>query len=310
MTRSLIWLAVGMYGFILGMKWMRAGLERLAIGNLPSILKRFVDTPTKGMLTGLIVSVLLQSSGAVTVITIGLVSVGTLSFADSIGIILGANVGTTVTAQMIALDLDRFALPIFLIGLTLRIFGKKFYRHIGQALVGFGMLFACLTVMTDALQPMTRSAWFMNLLQTSATNPLLGVIAGASLTALVQSSSATTALTIALASGQLVSLEGAIAIVLGNNIGSCITAVIASIGNPVTAKQVATAHILLNALGVAVFLPFIDPFAELNRMLAPTIALQVAMAHTLFNVLSSLAAWPLARPFARFIEWLVPATAD
>jgi phosphate:Na+ symporter len=309
MLHSLCMLAIGLYGFILGMKWMRSGLEQLAVGRLPEILKRFVNTPTKGLFTGLVVSVLMQSSGAVTVITIGLVSVGTLTFADSIGIILGANVGTTVTAQMIALDFDRFALPIIGIGLAMRILCKKPFRQIGQAFFGFGTLFACLSLMTVALQPLARSDWFMNILQTSASNPLLGVAAGALLTALVQSSSATTALTIALATEHLVSLDGAVAIVLGNNIGSCITAIIAAIGNPIPARQVAMAHVVLNVLGVALFLPFIDPFSELNRLLAPTVALQVAMSHTLFNVLSSLIVWPFARPFARLIEWLVPDPA-
>ncbi|UOF88919.1 Na/Pi symporter [Fodinisporobacter ferrooxydans] len=307
MIYAVIKLAIGMYGLILGMHWMRSGLEELAADKLPIWIQRFVKTPTRGLFTGIFITLLLQSSGAVTVITIGFVSIGTITFADSIGVILGTNIGSTITAQMIALQLDRMAIPILGIGFLVMICCKRPLRHIGQALFGFGMIFTSLAFMTASLQPLAQSGWFRGLLQTSAANPLLGVLAGAFLTALVQSSSATTALTIALSSQHLVALPGAIAIVLGNNIGTCVTAVLAAIGNPIQARQVALAHVLLNVAGVAIFLPFLQPFTWLNQAITSSPAMQVAMAHTLFNIISSLLAWPIARPFASFIEWLLPA---
>ncbi|CAB3392918.1 Na/Pi cotransporter family protein [Kyrpidia spormannii] len=299
-------LFAGLVGFLGGMWTLRHGLEPLAAGHLPAILNRLVKTPLRGLMTGTLVTALLQSSGAVTVITIGLVAAGSLAFPDSIGIILGANIGTCVTTQIIALQLDALVLPCLVAGVFLTLTSRRLWHHIGITLIGFGMIFMALKLMSLSLQPIGRSEWFRRLLLESSDNPWLAVLSGTVLTALVQSSSATTALTIALASQGLVDLSGAVGIVIGNNVGSCVTSVLASIGAPTAAKRVAAAHVLLNVLGAAAFMPILPHFTALIQHTGGTPALQVANAHTFFNIISSIAVLPVARPYAALIERLVP----
>jgi phosphate:Na+ symporter len=306
MYLSLFLLMIGMASFLGGMWMMRTGLENLAIDRLPLLLKRFVKTPTRGMITGIVITMLLQSSAAVMLITIGLVAARQMTFTDSIGVILGSNVGTSVTVQLLALQPTQLILPAIVLGLLLTFLLRGTKRYIGLAIFGFGLMLFSLEMMTYALTPLGQTAWFRRVLTFSSQNPFFGVLAGTLLTSLIQSSTATTTLTIALAADGLIDLPGAIAIVLGNNIGSCITSVIASIGNTLSAKRVAAAHVALNVVGVIVFLPLIHPYAALVNWFADTLPMQVATSHTLFNVLSTLAAWPVARPFAGLIERLLP----
>lgn len=306
MYTSLINLFLGLGGFLGGIWVMRHGFEQMAMEKLPLILKRFVKTPTRGLATGTLVTALLHSSAAVTVITIGFVSAGTMTFADSLGIILGSNIGTTLTTQIIAWNLDDLILPCVAVGSALWFLLRGRSRYIGLAVFGFGTTLFALNLMTAALAPLGEAEWFRNVLTQASRHPLYGVVAGAGLTALVQSSTATTALTIAMASQGLIDLPGAIAIVLGNNIGTCITAVIASIGSPIAAKRVAAAHVILNLVGVLAFLPGLNTFAKIVALFSPHLPVQVATAHTLFNILSSVAVWPFTHSFASFIEWLVP----
>lgn len=306
MYTSIIHLFVGLGGFLGGIWVMRHGFEQMAMDQLPLILKRFVKTPTRGLATGALVTALLHSSAAVTVITIGFVSAGTMTFADSLGIILGSNIGTTFTTQIIAWNPEDLILPCVVGGSALWFLLRGRKRYIGLAVFGFGATLFALNLMTAALAPLGETDWFRNVLTQASRHPLYGVLAGAGLTALVQSSTATTALTIAMASQGLIDLPGAIAIVLGNNIGTCVTAIIASIGSPIAAKRVAAAHVLLNVAGVLAFLPIIQTFAAIVEMFSPHLPVQVATAHTLFNILSSVAVWPFTRMFASLIEWLVP----
>ncbi|BCJ86232.1 Na/Pi cotransporter family protein [Effusibacillus dendaii] len=306
MYTFLFFLAMGMAIFLVGIWCLRHGLERMASDRLPSILKRFVKTPTRGMLTGIIVTALLNSSAAVTVITIGFVSAGTISFADSLGIILGSNIGTTFTTQLIAWNPQEMILPIVIIGILLWFMLKGEKRFAGLSVFGFGITLFGLNTMIHSLAPVGETDWFRDILAAASGNPLYGVMAGAGLTALVQSSTATTALTMALASQGLIDLAGAIAIVLGNNIGTCITAVLASLGSPLAAKRVAVSHVLLNVAGVAAFLPFLNLFTKFVELFGASPAVQVANAHMWFNVISSFAIWPFTRMFAVLIEWLVP----
>lgn len=306
MYASWFGLIAGLAGFLGGMWTLRQGLEPLAVGHLPALLNRFVKTPLRGFLTGTIITAVLQSSGAVTVITIGLVAAGTLTFPDSVGIVLGANIGTCVTTQILALQLDVLVLPCLVAGVYLALTSNRLWQHIGITLIGFSTIFLALKLMSLSLKPIGQTAWFRSVLFESSEDPLLGVLSGTFLTALVQSSSATTALTIALASQGLVDLRGAIAIVLGNNVGSCVTSILASIGAPTAAKQVAAAHVLLNILGVAAFLPFLSHFTALVEHTANTLPVQVANAHTLFNIISSLAMLPFARPYAALVQRIIP----
>lgn len=306
MYTSILYLLFGLASFLCGIWVMRYGFEQMAMEKLPVILKRFVKTPTRGLLTGAFVTSLLHSSAAVTVIIIGFVSAGTMSFADSLGVILGSNIGTTVTTQIIAWNPEDVILPCTAIGtvLWLVLRGKK--RYLGLAIFGFGATLFALNMMIAALAPFAETDWFRGVLQSASRNPLLGVLAGAGLTALVQSSTATTALTIAMASQGLIDLPGSIAIVLGNNIGTCVTAVLASIGSPLAAKRVAAAHVVLNMAGVLAFLPILNYFAHIVELFSLSLPIQVATAHTLFNIISSVAVWPFVSAFASLIEWMVP----
>lgn len=294
------------FGMFLGGMWtMRNGLENLAMNRLPYVLRHFVKTPTRGMITGILTTMMLQSSAAVMLITLGLVSARQMAFADSIGIILGSNVGTSITVQLLALQLEQMIVPVLLLGLFFLLILRGKARYFGIALLGFASMLFAMELMAFALKPLGQTPWFRHMLTLSAQHPLLGVLTGTLLTALVQSSTATTTLTIALAADGYIALPGSIAIVLGNNIGTCVTSVLASIGGPLAAQRAAAAHVMLNVLGVLVFLPFLWPFATLIQWLSPSLPVQVALAHTLFNLLSSLAVWPIARPFARFIELLL-----
>lgn len=306
MYTSILYLAVGLTGFLCGIWIMRHGLEQMAMDRLADILQRFVKTPARGLLTGTTVTALLHSSAAVTVITIGFVSAGQMSFADSLGIILGSNIGTTVTTQIIAWNPNDLIVPCLAGGAVIWFILRGKQRYIGLALFGFGATLFALNMMTAALAPLGETDWFRGILATASRNPLYGVAAGAGLTALVQSSTATTALTIALASRGLIDLPGAISIVLGNNIGTCITAVLASVGSPLPAKRVAAAHVVLNAAGVAVFLPIIHLFSRVVELFSASPSVQVATAHTLFNIVSSVVVWPFIQQFASLIEWMLP----
>lgn len=309
MYTPILHLFLGLGGFLGGIWVMRLGFEQMAAEKLPLILKRFVRTPTRGIAVGTLVTALLHSSAAVTVITIGFVSAGTMTFADSLGIILGSNIGTTFTTQILAWNPEDLIIPCVAGGSLLWFALRGRRRYIGLAVFGFGATLFALNLLTAALAPLGETDWFQEVLKQASRNPLYGVLAGAGLTALVQSSTATTALTIAMASQGLIDLPGAIAIVLGNNIGTCITAILASIGSPIAAKRVAAAHVILNVAGVLAFLPFLQIFANIVAVLSPFLSVQVATAHTLFNILSSLAVWPFTRAFASLIEWLVPAGA-
>ncbi|HEU4963150.1 MAG TPA: Na/Pi symporter [Bacilli bacterium] len=304
--QSFLLLALGLSGFLFAMYVMRMGMERAASDRLPEIIKRFVKTPTRGLLTGTVLTALIHSSAGVSIISIGLVSAGIMTFADSLGVILGTNIGTTVTTQMLSYDMSALILPSLGVGALLSIFLKGKYKYIGLAVLGFGGIFLALELIEKALSPLSQTDWFRDILAFSSHNPLLGVLAGTVLTALITSSTATTMLTIVLASQGLIDLPGAIAIILGNNIGTCITSVIAAVGTNLNAKRVALSHVILNVLGVLAFLPLIGVLADVCRWLADDLAVQVATSHLLFNVISSLAVWPFTRWYAKLICWMMP----
>ncbi|MFD2171104.1 Na/Pi cotransporter family protein [Tumebacillus lipolyticus] len=304
--KSFLLLALGLSGFLAGMWIMRTGMERMALDRLPDLIGRFVKTPTRGLVTGTVLTALIHSSAGVSIISIGLVSAGVMTFADSLGVILGTNIGTTITTQMLSFDLDALILPSLVLGVLLSLLLRGKYKYIGLAVLGFAAIFLALELIERALQPLSQTDWFKSFLSESAQHPLLGVLAGCLLTAIITSSTATTMLTIVLAGQGLIGLEGAIAIVLGNNIGTCVTSVIAAIGQPLNAKRVALAHVILNVFGVVLFLPFLTGFADLCRLFSDNISVQVATSHLLFNLISSLAVWPFTKWYASLVIWLMP----
>ena len=315
-------LAGGLALFLYGMHKMTESLKVLGGNRVKSILARLTTNRFTGAIAGASVTAIIQSSSITTVLVVGFITAGVMTFQQSIGIILGANVGTTITAQIIAFKITRAALFFVAIGFFSELVAKNArIKHIGAMFMGLGMLFLGMELMSQATAPLRSYAPFMALMQ-EMQNPLLGVLVGAVFTALVQSSSATTGIVIVMASQGLITLETGIAMILGSNIGTCVTAWISSIGKPREAMQAAMAHILFNLGGVALFVGFIPQFAELIRYLSPTTLelsgidhlgadtpRQLANAHTIFNVFNLVLFLGFTNSLARLVLRIVPPLA-
>ncbi|WP_231493403.1 Na/Pi cotransporter family protein [Alicyclobacillus macrosporangiidus] len=298
--------AAALFVFIGGLQVMRAGLEAMVDSRLPALLHQLARTPGRGILTGTVITAFVQSSAAITAAAVGLVAGGSLVFRDALGIVLGANVGSTITPQLLSLDLTAAAVVTLAIGTAGWMFGGPRVRQICRALTGFSCVFIALHVLELALQPVAQTVWFQKWLQGAAGNPVVALLTGCLASAVVQSSTVTTVIAMALAVDGVLPVPSGIAIVFGANVGTCVTSVIASIGQIRPAQQVALAHVLLNAGGALAFLPLLGPYSRLMAALAENPAQQIANAHTVFNVLCTLLVWPIAHPFARLVEWLLP----
>lgn len=298
---------VGLYMLLRGMQVMKEGLENLSRERMRRALANLTATPLLAACTGMVLTMLAQSSTAISVLTVGFVNAGLLNLAQAIGILLGANVGTCITVQLISFDLLNLALPAALIGTLLWVLWRsKPIGQLGRALFGFGVVFAGLHLMSTALAPLQHAPWFTDTLFSLQHSPALSMLAGALATALLHSSAAATGIVMLLSNQDLIMLPTAVALVLGNNIGTCITAVLASLSGSRAGKQVATAHVLLNVLGALLFLPFLSPFSALVAHTADNLPRQVANAHTLFNIISSLVALHIIYQFTTLVKALVP----
>lgn len=297
----------GMALLLYGIQLTGEGLQRAAGGRLRTLLTGLTRHRLMAVLSGALVTAIIQSSSATTVMLIGFVSAGLMSFAQTLGVILGADIGTTFTVQLIAFKLTDYALLLVGGGFTaIFVSRRRMVRDMGQALLGFGLIFLGLKVMLDGMAPLRENPLAQQIFVTLADSPALGILIAAVFSALVHSSAATIGLAITLASQGLLSLAGAIAIVLGANIGTCATALAASIGTTVEAKRVAVAHIAFKVLGVALTFPFIGPFTELVARSATDLSRQIANAHTVFNVGISAVFLPFSPLAARVITALVP----
>ena len=292
--------------FLYGIKLMGDALQSLAGDRMRRLVGSLTRTPVRGVLIGTFVTMLIQSSSATTVMTVSFVHVGLMTLQQAVGVIMGANVGTTMTAQIIAFKLNAYALPLIGIGMFLALFGKsKKQRYIGNGIVGFGLLFLGMKTMEDSMSFLRgRQDLFLSF----SSNPMLGVLAGTVVTMVVQSSAATIGLTIAMAAQGLFGLDVALPIVLGDNIGTTITAVLASFGSNRSAKQAAAAHVMFNIIGVTWALLTLPLFQSLVMVTAKDVSHQLANAHTLFNVLNTLFFLPFTAPFARLIQWMLPSS--
>ena len=307
-------LIFGVFGglalFLYGMEKMSEGMRKSAGNHLRSILAALTKNRVIGLLIGGFVTMVIQSSSATTVMLVSFVQSGLMSFAQTLSVILGADIGTTITAQLIALKLTDYALLMIAVGFGLRLLAKsEKARNIGEVVLGFGILFFGMKLMSDAMRPLRSYAGFVDFLK-GLENPLLGILAGALFTALVQSSAAFIGVLIVLAQQGLVTLESGIPMIFGANIGTCITAGLASIGTCREAKRVALAHAVFKVAGVALFFFWIPEFADLIRSLAlkfgsPT-ARQIANAHTIFNVGLALLFLPCTAVFANLILKILP----
>ncbi|MCJ7646837.1 Na/Pi cotransporter family protein, partial [bacterium] len=308
MIKELIFGLVGGLGlFIFGIHLMGTGLHKAAGDRMRKILAALTSTPFIGMFVGLGVTSIIQSSSATTVILVGFVNAGLMTLRQSIGVILGADIGTTVTAQLIAFKLTDYALPVIGLGMALNLFArKKFYKNIGEFLFGFGILFLGLNILTGSVKPFGGSESVRNAFVIFSKSPITGIATGMVVTMIIQSSSVTVGLVLALASAGLIDLKGAIPLILGDNIGTCITAILASIGTTISAKRTAIAHVTFKVLGVLLLLPFLPYYEKFVATTATSIMRQCANAHTIFNVIITTLFLPLAGVLARTIEKAVP----
>ena len=311
---SWAFLVIGLLGglalFLYGMEKMSEGMKKSAGSKMRSILAALTKNRVIGLVVGAFVTMVIQSSSATTVMLVSFVQAELMSFAQSLGVILGADIGTTITAQLIAFKLTDYALLMIAVGFGLRMFAKQDnIRHVGDVILGFGILFFGMKLMSDAMKPLRSYPGFIHLMH-GLENPLLGLLVGTLFTALIQSSSAFTGVLIVLAQQQLITLEAGIPMLFGANIGTCITAGLASIGMSREAKRVALAHVLFKIAGVLLFIFWIPSFADIIRSIAvkfgADIARQIANAHTIFNVSLGLVFLPFTAIFASLILRLLP----
>lgn len=308
-------MAFGIFGglglFLFGMQMMASGMQMVAGDRLRRVLEVLTNRPVIGVLTGLLVTLLIQSSSATAVMVVGFANAGLMNLAQCISVIIGANIGTTVTAQIISFKIDILALPAIGIGAFLIFISKRrLHRYLGQAVLGFGLLFLGLSTMSAGMAPLQQSVVFQNLLIQFGHKPVLGVLCGALFTALIQSSSAATGVIIALSMQNLIPFSAAVPLVLGSNIGTCVTAILASIGTNIPARRTAVAHLLFNVIGVVLILFFIGSFTELLQGTASTVPRQIANAHTAFNLFNAVVFLVFLKPFARLVCHIVPGPDD
>lgn len=309
MSASNIFLGVfgGLGLFIFGMKLMSEGLQRAAGDKLRRMIEFLTYNRYIAIITGIIVTVLVQSSSTTTVMVVGFANAGLMNLSQAIGTILGARIGTTATAQIIAFRITDAALPLIGVGVIMSFFLKRrVYRNIGQAVLGFGLLFFGLTVMGDRLGTLRENPAFVDFLANFGQFRLLGVLAGALFTAIIQSSSAATGVIIVLSSQGVLDLDSALALALGTCVGTTVTALLASIGTNLVARRVAVAHVIFNSLGAFIFIWFLSPIADLVRLTSAEIARQIAWGHTFFAVASTLIYLPFIPLFTRLISLIVP----
>jgi phosphate:Na+ symporter len=310
----------GLALFLYGMEKMADSLKAVAGDSMKWVLGKLTTNRIMGLITGAFVTAIIQSSSVTTVMLVGFVTAGLMSLSQAIGVILGADIGTTVTAQIVAFKVTKYSLLLVGIGFLL-IFASKTekVRQYGALIMGLGLIFFGMGVMSEGMRPLRDYDPFIQLMQ-NVSNPLVGILIATLFTGLIQSSSATMGVVIALALQGLISLEAGIALALGANIGTCATAGLAAIGKPREAVRVAVAHVTFKVVGVALIVAFIPQLSELVRWISPVADAdltgmnrlaaetprQIANAHTIFNVGIAVLFLPLAGLFARFCEWVVP----
>lgn len=304
---SLFTLFGGLGLFLYGMNIMGEGLEKSAGDRLKDLLELLTRNRFLGVLMGAIVTAIIQSSSATTVMVVGLVNAGIMDLSQAIGVIMGANIGTTMTAQLIAFKLTDIALPAIGLGAAIIIFGRnKTQRYIGQVILGFGFLFFGMQTMEGALKPLAKMPEFVNFMASFSKTPILGVIAGFLTTGLVQSSSATIGILQALASQGIVNLSIALPILFGDNIGTCVTALLSSIGTNITARRTAVFHLTFNVIGTIIFLIILPLVESVVALTSSDPVRQIANAHTFFNVTNTFIQLPFSFLLVKLVTALVP----
>ena len=299
----------GLALFLYGMTMMSNGLELAAGNKMKTILEKLTTNRFLGVGVGAVITAVIQSSSATTVMTVGFVNAGLMKLENAVWVIMGANIGTTITGQLIAIDITALAPVIAFVGVALIAFFKsKKLDAIGGIIAGLGILFMGMEMMSSAMVPLRSSPEFVNLV-TTFENPLIGILVGAGFTAIIQSSSASVGILQALAMSGVITLPSAIYVLFGQNIGTCITAVLASIGTGRNAKRTTIIHLSFNIIGtiVFVFISMLTPFASFMQSLTPTnIPAQIANVHTVFNVVTTLLLLPFGAQLVKLSYLVLP----
>lgn len=315
-TQAILFQFLGGLGiFLFGIKFMGDGLQQGAGDRLRTVLEKMTSNPIRGVLAGVIVTGLIQSSSATTVMAVGFVNAGLMTLRQAIGVIMGANIGTTMTAFIIGIKLERYSLPIIALGAILLFFFKKRkIQNFGQIIFGFGMLFFGLQTMGEGLKPLKDLAFFHELITNIGDNRLFGVFVGTLFTLVVQSSSATIGILQQLAVDPGLDLNVTLPVLFGDNIGTTITAILAAIGASVAAKRAALSHVVFNITGTVIFLiifPFYrDAVAWLGAATGVDARMQIAYAHGLFNISNTLIQLPFVSVLAYIVTKAIPQRGE
>ncbi len=309
----------GLALFLFGMEQMASALKAVAGERMRVILAKLTSNRFMGAVTGAFVTAIIQSSSITTVLVVGFITAGLMSMAQSVGVIMGANIGTTITAQIVAFKVTKAALLMIGVGFSMLFISKQDrIKQYGTMIMGLGMVFFGMSVMSEAMNPLRSYQPFLDLM-IKMENPLIGILVAAAFTGLIQSSSATTGIVIVMASQGFITLPAGIALAFGANIGTCITALLASIGKPREAVRAAFVHITFNISGVLIWVLFIDQLANFVSGFSPSYPelsgverlgaetpRQIANAHTIFNIANTLIFIGFTTQIARFVEWLIP----
>nr|WP_320192234.1 Na/Pi cotransporter family protein [uncultured Desulfobacter sp.] len=319
---NLMMLLTGLFGglalFLFGLEQLSTGLKTIAGNTLKTLLSKLTSNRITGAFTGAIVTGVLNSSSVTTVLVVGFVTAGAMSLEQSVGVIMGANIGSTITGQMLAFNISQYSLIPVAVGFFMLFVSKReHFQSYGAMIMGLGLVFYGMAVMSDAMYPLRDYPPFLNLLE-NLEHPAMGILAGAAFAGLVQSSSATVGIAIAMAAGGILTLHTGISLALGANIGTCITALMASLGKPAEAVRAAVVHVAFNILGVVIWLPFISSLASIATAASPLspelegaarmaaeVPRQIANANTIFNILNTILFLPFTAVFAKLASKVV-----
>lgn len=313
---NILSMAGGLGLFLFGIRTMGDGLENAAGAKLKRMLEVLTGNRFLAVLVGFVVTAIIQSSTATTVMVVGFVNAGMMSLAQAVGVIMGANIGTTVTSLLIALNFSSVAAAAVLVGVILMLASKKtVVKNLGAIFTGFGLLFLGIDMMSDSMAPLRESAGFMNFIVTvseSPLRPLFGIILGIVMTAVLQSSSASVGVLQTLAMQGLVPLKFSVFVLFGQNIGTCLTALFSTVGAKKNSKRAAVIHLLFNVIGTGIFIliALLAPYVEWIEKLSPDPMAQIAISHIVFNIVSTVVMFPFANILVKLSCLLVPGKDD
>ena len=313
---NILSMAGGLGLFLFGIRTMGDGLENAAGAKLKRMLEVLTGNRFLAVLVGFVVTAIIQSSTATTVMVVGFVNAGMMSLAQAVGVIMGANIGTTVTSLLIALNFSSVAAAAVLVGVILMLASKKtVVKNLGAIFTGFGLLFLGIDMMSDSMAPLRESAGFMNFIVTvseSPLRPLFGIILGIVMTAVLQSSSASVGVLQTLAMQGLVPLKFSVFVLFGQNIGTCLTALFSTVGAKKNSKRAAVIHLLFNVIGTGIFIliALLTPYVEWIEKLSPDPMAQIAISHIVFNIVSTVIMFPFAKALVKLSCLLVPGKDD